>query len=88
MGLPQTFLHDAGLDPQFFDCLPDDLQMEQITQYLRDQEQMRAQNQNNNGNPQASSLNDNAAFFASVDPSLRAQLLLEATPEVLATLPA
>lgn len=86
MGLPQTFLQDAGLDPQFFDCLPEDMQMQQITQYMREQEQMRAQNQINGGN-QGSSLNDNAAFFASVDPALRAQLLLEATPEVLATLP-
>ncbi len=57
---------------------------------MREQEQMRPQNQihdGNGGNTQASSLNDNAAFFASVDPALRAQLLLEATPEVLATLP-
>ena len=53
---------------------------------MREQEQMRANNQINSNN-QGSSLNDNAAFFASVDPALRAQLLLEATPEVLATLP-
>ena len=50
--------------------------------------------QNNQGDPNQpvqppvnDPISDNAAFFASVDPTLRAQLLMEATPEVLATLP-
>jgi len=69
---------------------------------MRQQEQMRAQqNQGNNeggeggeggnnaNNPPRPSdpMSENAALFASMDPALRSQLLLEATPEVLATLP-
>ena len=63
--------------------------MEQITSFMREQERSRPQSNNNpNGvvippDP----VNDNAVFFASVDPALREQLLMEATPEVLATLP-
>ena len=41
MGLPQTFLQEAGIDEQFFDSLPQDLQVEQLITFVREQESMR-----------------------------------------------
>lgn len=37
MGLPQTFLRDVGLDEEFFDSLPEDLQQEQLITFMAQQ---------------------------------------------------
>ena len=35
--LPQTFLRDVGLDEEFFDSLPEDLQQEQLLTFMAQQ---------------------------------------------------
>jgi hypothetical protein len=103
-GLPQTFLRDAGIDEESFDCLPEDFQQEQLM-HLISQQNHRQNQPNNNANsannannannaenptqPQVQDLqSDNVAFLASLDIHTRAQVLIEATPEFLSTLPA
>lgn len=52
MGLPQTFLRDVGLDEEFFDSLPEDLQQEQLLQFMSQQGANLNRNNNpNNNNP-------------------------------------
>jgi hypothetical protein len=34
LGLPQTFLQDVGIDPEFFDSLPEDMQIEQLNHFM------------------------------------------------------
>lgn len=53
MGLPQTFLRDVGLDEEFFDSLPEDLQQEQLLQFMSQQgATINRRNSNpNNNNP-------------------------------------
>jgi hypothetical protein len=99
-GLPQTFLRDSGIDEESFDCLPEDFQQEQLMHFISQQNQAlnrpnqaenpnNANNPNSNGNnPVADLQNDNVAFLASLDIHTRAQVLIEATPEFLRTLPA
>ena len=93
MGLPQTFLRDVGLDEEFFDSLPEDLQQQQLMTFMAQQTaNLTRQNQGgNNNNPQPNQPQDiqsqNLAFLDSLDPHTRSQVLLEATPEFLATLP-
>ena len=108
-GLPQTFLRDAGIDEESFDCLPEDFQQEQLMHFISQQNHpLNRQNQPNNNNnansannannsnnaenptqPQVQDLqSDNVAFLASLDVITRAQVLIEATPEFLSTLPA
>jgi hypothetical protein len=44
LGLPQTFLQDVGYDIATFDCLPEDMQIEELT-ILMNQQQIRGQSQ-------------------------------------------
>lgn len=46
--LPQTFLRDAGIDVASFDCLPEDLQIEQLNLLLSQQNIANQQGANNN----------------------------------------
>lgn len=52
--LPQTFLRDAGIDMASFDCLPEDLQIEQLNLLLSQQNII---NQQNNSSQQANQNN-------------------------------
>ena len=89
MGLAQTFLRDVGLDEEFFDSLPEDLQQEQLLQFMSQQggtiNRRTSANNPNQGPPDQTS--ENVAFLESLDMQTRAQVLVEATPEFLATLP-
>lgn len=46
--LPQTFLRDVGLDEEFFDSLPEDLQQEQLQPYINQYRSNQRQNGGNN----------------------------------------
>ena len=37
LGLPQSFLRDVGLDEEFFDSLPEDLQQQQLMTFMAQQ---------------------------------------------------
>ena len=92
LGLPQTFLRDVGLDEEFFDSLPEDLQQEQLMTFMAQQGASLNRGGNNSSNPQANQPQDlqseNTLFLESLDAHTRAQVLLDATPEMLASLPA
>ena len=48
LGLPQTFLQDVGIDPEFFDSLPEDMQIEQLNHFMNEQQRAaREANQSN-----------------------------------------
>lgn len=49
-GLSQTFLVDNGLDPELFDSLPEELQIDQITHYMNQAQNRMAINQLNQAN--------------------------------------
>ena len=56
MGLSQTFLRDFGVDEETFDCLPEDMQIEQLNVLMAQQhqaitQQNRNENAQNNPNP-------------------------------------
>lgn len=94
MNLPQTFLRDVGLDEEFFDSLPEDLQQEQLLTFMAQQGATinsrpggNANNANNPLNQPQDLQSENLAFLDSLDPQTRAQVLIEATPEFLITLP-
>lgn len=86
-GLPQTFLQDVGLDAELFDQLPEELQQEQLMHLMSQQQANSNRNPGQNNSAQEQQ-NENLAFIASLDPQTRAQVLMEATPEFLLTLPA
>lgn len=48
LGLPQSFLVDVGIDPEFFDTLPEDMQIEQLNHFVN--EQQRATREANQAN--------------------------------------
>ena len=52
-GLPQTFLADNGIDPESFDCLPEEFQIDQITHYMNQAQNRAAVNQINQANQQS-----------------------------------
>ena len=52
LGLPQTFLRDVGLDEEFFDSLPEDLQQEQLMTFMAQQGASLNRGGNNGNNPQ------------------------------------
>jgi len=49
-GLSQTFLIDNGIDAESFDCLPEELQIDQITHYMNQAQNRSAINQLNQAN--------------------------------------
>ncbi len=49
-GLSQTFLTDNGIDAESFDCLPEELQIDQITHYMNQAQNRMAINQLNQAN--------------------------------------
>ena len=51
-GLPQSFLADNGIDPESFDCLPEEFQIDQITHYMNQAQNRNAINQLNQANQQ------------------------------------
>lgn len=50
MGLSQSFLRDFGVDEETFDCLPEDMQIEQLNVLMAQQHQAIAQQNRNNEN--------------------------------------
>jgi hypothetical protein len=48
--LSQTFLADNGIDPESFDSLPEELQIDQITHYMNQAQNRMAINQLNQAN--------------------------------------
>ena len=57
--LPQTFLRDVGLDEEFFDSLPEDLQQEQLVTFMQQQgANVNRPNQGGNNNPQGNQPQD------------------------------
>ena len=50
MNLPQTFLRDVGLDEEFFDSLPEDLQQEQLLTFMAQQGATISSRRNATGN--------------------------------------
>ena len=88
-GLPQTFLRDVNLDEQFFDSLPEDLQSEQLMTFMAQQgASLNPRGSNNNRPVEPTDLaSENVLFLESLDQQTRAQVLLEATPQFLASLP-
>lgn len=66
MGLPQTFLRDVGLDQEFFDSLPEDLQQEQLLQFMSQQgANLNRPNSNPNNPNQANQPNEGPVDQAS-----------------------
>ena len=54
LGLPQSFLNDVGIDAELFDQLPQELQIDQLTHFMREQQRAQQANnsgENNSGNP-------------------------------------
>ncbi|KAF2428697.1 hypothetical protein EJ08DRAFT_315920 [Tothia fuscella] len=83
----------SEISPEFLEALPDDirnelLQQEALERRRREREEARRQANANGGAPppQPEEI-DPASFFATLDPSLRASLLIEADDTVLQGLP-
>ena len=81
----------SELDPEFLQALPPDMRDELVQQVAQDRrrrerEEQRRRNAASGAAPRAEDM-DPASFFATLDPQLRNQLLMEVDDESLATFP-
>jgi len=76
----------SGLDPEALAALPESIRAEVLAQEAR--ERRRREEEARPADPSLAQDMDNASFVASLSPDLREEVLLSATDEVLATLPA
>lgn len=51
-GLSQTFLEDVGIDSEVFDMMPEDMQQEQLLNFINQQQASLNTNRNNQGGNQ------------------------------------
>ena len=75
--LPQTFLRDMGIDEASFDCLPEEMQQEQLMVLINQANNQAQQRPPDQPIDQGS---ENLVFLDSLDLATRAQVLIEATP--------
>ena len=75
----------AGIDPATLAELPEDIRQEILEQARRDRQ--AAMDSAAGPSASQSGLSDNASFIQSLPPDVRAEILLDADPELLASLP-
>ena len=87
----ETGGEQQDLDPEFLQALPQEMRdelMQQIAHERRRQEREQARRRNaTSGAPARPDDMDPATFFATLDPALRSQLLMEVDDEGLGALP-